>query len=171
MPVELTRVDYSDRPVLRNLTELYLYDFSVYNNDDVNKHGLYNWSIDWFFTDSDRHPFFIMVDGMYAGFVILRNDLAWIAGEGTHDMMEFFVMRKYRGRGIGREAAIRSFNRFPGCWEVRILMKNTPAQGFWKQVINGYTSGNYREEFINIPEAPGVHDWHGPAFYFNTPSN
>jgi hypothetical protein len=51
------------------------------------------------------------------------------------DMAEFFVMRKYERRGIGRQAAIDLFHRFPGPWQVRQQQTNPLATSFWRSVI------------------------------------
>ena len=39
MTVELVRAPLSDKAVLRRLLQLYRYDFSEWNGDDVDEHG------------------------------------------------------------------------------------------------------------------------------------
>ena len=60
-------------------------------------------------------------------------------------MGEFFVLRKFRRRGVGKQAAHRLFARHPGRWEVRELPSNMPAQGFWRRIIADYTQGDFSE--------------------------
>ena len=70
--------------------------------------------------------------GRWAGFILVRT-------EGVNDMSEFFVMRKYRRSGTGREAARRVFALFPGAWQVRQLHGNDAATAFWRAVVpSGY---------------------------------
>ena len=64
-------------------------------------------------------------------------------------MAEFFVMSKYRRRGVGSEAARFAFDRFPGRWEVREMAANTPAQAFWRRVIGDYTGDNFTERRLD----------------------
>jgi predicted acetyltransferase len=101
------------------------------------------------------HPFLIRADEKPVGFALVRQ-LA--ADTITHDMGEFFVLRKYRRLGVGRDVACRLFDRFAGNWEVRELPANTPAQAFWRRIIADYTAGDfddrreyfeaYRREFV-----------------------
>ena len=60
-------------------------------------------------------------------------------------MKEFFVLRKYRGRGVGASVATQLFDRFPGKWEVRELAQNVAALAFWRAVIARYTDGRFVE--------------------------
>jgi predicted acetyltransferase len=60
-------------------------------------------------------------------------------------MAEFFVMKKYRQRGVGRKIAYQLFDRFHGVWKIAQIEENMPAQAFWRKVISEYTNGNYEE--------------------------
>jgi predicted acetyltransferase len=60
-------------------------------------------------------------------------------------MGEFFVLRKYRRSGLGRQLASGLFERFAGTWEVRELPSNTAAQTFWRRIIDDYTHGAFTE--------------------------
>ncbi len=156
MEIELQAVGYDDKPVLRNLFELYQYDFSEYENSDVDEHGLYGYRyLDHYWTEPGRHAFFIRVDGKLAGFALVR-ELHEGYSSPTHSIAEFFVLRKYRRRGVGREAATRLFDQFPGRWRVAEEESNLPAQAFWHKVIETYTRGNYEEMRMNNDEWRGL---------------
>jgi predicted acetyltransferase len=59
---------------------------------------------------------------------------------------EFFVLRNYRGKGVGRAGALRTFSSFPaGPWVVGQTPQNLPAQRFWRRVIAEATGGAVRE--------------------------
>lgn len=163
--IEIQPASPSDKQILRNLMELYLHDFSEYENSDVDEHGLFGYErLDHYWTEPERHPFLIRVDGKLAGFVLVR-DMHPQDQPVTHSIAEFFVMRKYRRQGIGRQAAFAIFDLFPGQWNVCQEEANLPAQAFWRRVIGEYTNGNYFEEHLNSDE------WHGPCQKFqNTPA-
>jgi predicted acetyltransferase len=72
-------------------------------------------------------------------------------------MAEFFVMRKYRRRGVGRQVAGQIFDMFPGQWSLYQKEDNLPAQSFWRCVIAEYTQGAYTDEYLQTEE------WHGPC--------
>ncbi len=127
--VEIDPVEYADKAVLRHLLELYIYDFSEYMGWDVDRHGRFGCRyLDNYWTEPERFPFFVRVDGELAGFALVR------AGD-PHDMAEFFVMRKYRRDGIGSHAARTVFARFPGAWQVRQMAENAGATAFWRTAI------------------------------------
>lgn len=50
-------------------------------------------------------------------------------------MVQFFVMRKYRGRGVAEHAAHCLFAMFPGEWQVRELAAKERATAFWRRAI------------------------------------
>lgn len=118
-----------DKAVLRRLVELYLYDFSEFNDADVDQDGEFGYRyLDRYWTEEDRSAFLLRVDGHWAGFALVRRGTPFV-------MAEFFVMRKYRRRGVGRQAATELFKRFRGPWQVRQLPTNPAATSFWRAVI------------------------------------
>jgi len=74
MQVDLRPVALEDREILANLLEKYDYEFSQYDDRDVNKLGLYGYKyLDFYWTEDDRFAYFIEVDGKLAGFVMVNN--------------------------------------------------------------------------------------------------
>lgn len=135
-----------DKSVLRNLLELYIYDLTEYGPYDVDSHGLYGYKyLDLYWTEEGRYPFILSVDGKIAGFVLIRREYIDELGEFCYSVAEFFVMKRYRGLGIGKKAAFHVFRQFPGLWEVDEMESNKPAQVFWRRIINEFTKGSYEE--------------------------
>ncbi|MGO9873352.1 MAG: GNAT family N-acetyltransferase [Acidimicrobiia bacterium] len=129
LEVEIAAATVGDKIAIRHLLELYVYDFSDFTDWDVDEHGLFGYRyLDHYWTEPDRHPFMIRVNGRIAGFAFVRSGR-------PHDMAEFFVLRKYRGRGVGVQAARSLFANFPGDWQVRQLAANAPATAFWRVAI------------------------------------
>lgn len=160
--IELQRAAASRRTLVRQLYELYCHDFSPMTGDDVGDDGF--WTGDDFLDPwpDDLHIYLIKVDRRWAGF-------AWVASGGyvdprsTHFLMdEFFVLRKYRRRGVGEWAAVWLFNHYSGTWEVGEIPENTEAQQFWRTVISRYTAGHYREVNVNNER------WRGPVQIFSS---
>ena len=146
MDVELREATRQDTPVLRRLMQLYLYDFGTIDGWDVGDDGVFGDAakIEGFWADPKRRSFLIRVDGRLAGFALVR-DGAHFAGEGWHEISEFFVLRRYRRRSVGTEVARRLFDTIPGKWEVTELRRNVEAQAFWRRVIARYTGGRFEE--------------------------
>lgn len=147
------------KPVLRRLMELYLYDFSEYDQADVNEHGSFEYDyLDAYWVEPHRHPFLVRVNGKLAGFALVSE--IEIDGQKVNSMAEFFVMRKYRRQKVGQAFACRLFDRFAGVWHVAQEEANQPSKIFWRQVIGEYTGGDYRE--VRLP------GWHGPVQEFRS---
>jgi len=127
--VEVVDAAITYKAVVRQLLELYQYDFSEFVESDVDEHGLYGYRyLDNYWTESDRRPLLFKVEGHWSGFALVRTG-------APHDMAEFFVMRRYRRSGIGVRAARAVFARFPGAWQVRQMASNPASTMFWKRAI------------------------------------
>ncbi len=137
---------YADKSTLRNLLELYKYDFSEFDpEDDLNENGLYEYMyLDHYWTEEGRHPFLFRVGGKLAGFALVRR-LDMQDEVPVYEMAEFFILKKYRRSGAGQQAAFELFDRLPGKWKVAEMETNVPAQRFWRKVIEQYTDGQFEE--------------------------
>lgn len=145
MNILLEAVRVEDKSVLRNLLELCHHDYSEFNGMDLDTHGLYGYEyLDPYWTEPDRYPFFIRVEGKLAGFVMVSRFETPTSGD-TYAIAEFFVLRKYRRQGVGKIAAYHIFDMFPGKWSIDQEPGNIPAQTFWRKIIAEYTHNNYQE--------------------------
>ena len=114
---------------MRHLLELYQHDLSEFDDRDVDTHGIYGYPyLDDYWVEADRCPFLIDIDGRWAGFALVR------LGPPV-DISEFFVMRRFRRSGVGREAALQLFWKYPGEWQLRQLASNPSATSFWRSII------------------------------------
>ena len=162
MEIVLIEVKESEKSVLRQLLELYSYDFSEFDGADINEHGYFGYTyLDHYWTEDPRHPFFIRVSGKLAGFVLISDFSYVLKTSEVRSVTEFFVMRKYRRKGIGKSAAVQVFDKFPGTWEVIQHQNNEPSKIFWEEVISEYTGGNFRKEKAKVEW------WEGQALIFN----
>lgn len=161
MDIVIQEVPIEQKSVLRNLMELYIYDFTEFGPYDVDSHGLYGYKyLDHYWTEEGRHPFIVYVDGKIAGFVLVRRSFEDYLNDYAYSISEFFIMKRYRGLGLGKKVATHIFNLFSGIWEVAEMETNKPAQVFWRKTINDFTKGNF-EEVRND-------NWNGPIQRFNT---
>ncbi len=160
MNIELRTPSRADRQLIRRMMELYLYDFSEYEDSDLDEHGYFGYGdLDYFWFEKTHAVFLVMVDEQLAGFVLVDNEV--VVEENERSICEFFIMRKYRRKGVGRQVAVEVFNRFPAKWEVRVIKQNTPAQHFWRNTIIEYTNNNFQEAVFDDD------DWKGPVYWFD----
>lgn len=146
--VEVTRASRAEKLILRHLMELYSYDFTEFDQSDVDEFGLYrNDYLDHYWTEKTRYPYLVRVAGKLGGFALVKTN---VREDGTTYtfMAEFFIMKKYRGQGIGQTVAHYLFDQYPGDWEVAEIPQNLPAQAFWRKIIDRYTGGQFAEETV-----------------------
>ena len=155
MDIEIVKVKEEEKEILAHLIELYEYDFSEYENNDVNFLGLYGYTyLDYYWTEKKRFPYFIKVDGKFAGFIMICDYCYVSKDKDTLFMSEFFVMKKYRRKGIGRYAAKKVVELHPGKWELTVHPNNQASHVFWEAVIKEIVG----EDFNKYLDVKDVYD-------------
>ena len=144
MDISIIPVSKNEKEILRNLLEKYEYEFTQYENKDVNEYGLYENNIDNYWIDKNKYSFFIKVDSMLAGFIMIDNH-CYIDVGTEYSIAEFFVMYKYKRLGVGKYSINYIFDKFKGKWSISYAQKNKPALEFWNKMVNNYTKGNYKK--------------------------
>lgn len=136
MKLELVIAETTE--LIRNMFQYYIYDMSEYTKFSPNEDGTYIVDesiiqLNNYWTRPNHYPYLIKVDGEIAGFVLLRE---FPFSKGYNDIGQFFVLRKYKGMGVGREAFRLSVRMHPGKWITRVLPNNQGAYTFWRKVIS-----------------------------------
>ena len=165
MSIEITRASKADKIIIRNLTELYFHDFSEFEKKEVNEHGLFDYDdLDLFWLEQNRHAFLARYQGKIAGFALIKQGFYHERNEqydeNLVDIVDFFVMRRYRRNGVGRVMARYCFEAVRGNWQVRTDEPNVAAFAFWRSVIAQFTGDQY--ETFDFTDSPGV------AYYFES---
>jgi predicted acetyltransferase len=142
--VYIEEVLLNEEHILQNMFEFYDYEFSQYLNFEVNKEGLFRRApVSEYLSNDEYHSFFIKSAERLLGFVILKIT----NNKSSFEIEQFFILKKYNGKGIGKQAAIKIFDRFKGNWKVTQVERNYPAQAFWRKVIQSYSNNSYRETY------------------------
>jgi predicted acetyltransferase len=145
MDIAIHRPERPERELIRRMMQLYLHDFSEFEDSDLDEHGLFTYGdLDYFWFEPTHAAFLVTVDGNLGSFVLVSNEVS--LEENEHLLTEFFILRKYRRRGIGTQVARLVFDQLPGKWEVHVIARNLPAQAFWRKIVAGYTNGAYHEQ-------------------------
>ena len=127
----------ADKVVLARLLELYRYDMSDFRPYVLSPHGTYEYRyLDVYFLNDDREACFIKVDSELAGFTMTR-----MLRNNTRCVAEFFVVKRWRRRGVGTAVAAGLLARHPGRWEVAVDDANTAGQAFWPAVCETAARG------------------------------
>jgi predicted acetyltransferase len=158
MPVSdlsIVRIGPESDDILRNLFEHYLHDMSEWFLFDTKADGRYAFdtSIIW---ERGYAAYLAKVGATIAGFALIGSAAEWL-GEGTHDVDEFFVLRRFRRSGIGEHMAGQLWSERPGEWLVRAFAANAPAVPFWRSAIASYSKGAFREERRMVNGHPWIY--------------
>ena len=138
--MELIGATPAHESVLSNLLQLYIHDFSELIRLRLEPDGRFAYpELPLYWSEPSRFPFLATVDGAWAGLVFVRQIQDAAIDAPLWDVVEFFVLRGYRHRGIGTRLAHLAFARFPGAWQVRVMEANATAARFWGRAIESYT--------------------------------
>ncbi|MFO7943598.1 MAG: GNAT family N-acetyltransferase [Anaerolineales bacterium] len=145
--VKIVPAERDQRKIMERLFQLYLYDFSQFVDLEIDKRGCFEYpSLDLYWQEPDRFPYFIEVEGKLAGFVLIKKKVENVDDHQIFDVAEFFVLRSYRRQEVGTRSAHMIWDRFPGRWVVRVMKANKPAVQFWEQAVEKYTGGDFRQQ-------------------------
>ncbi len=148
--MEVTELQQSDTPLLKNLLNLYLHDMSQWFKFDPGANGLFDYDLDQFWSPGN-HAFIAKNDDSPVGIALVEtvND--------RYDLKEFFILRRCRRTGAGRQFSAMLWDRLRGNWQVRVFAGNKPAMPFWQDVVADYSNGQYTEEHPEIAGNSWVH--------------
>jgi predicted acetyltransferase len=162
MAIDIIEATAAHRDVLSRLMELYQYDFTEFTEEDVGEDGSFGYRyLDATLTEPGRYAHLVRIDGRWAGFAIVREDVEFLDGRTGIDMAEFFVLRKYRRQGAGERLASAMFDRYRGAWQVRVIGPNERARSFWRDVVHRYTDAFVQEH--EFPDERWGRRW---VYYF-----
>ena len=165
--VSLDEATQADSVLLANLLELYIHDMSeVFPHVELGPDGRFGYRrLPLYWSEPDRHfAFLIRCAGRIGGFVLVTRGSPVASDPDVLDVAEFFVVRKYRRAGVGRQAASLLWDRHPGKWIVRVLETNRGALAFWRDTVASFTAGSFDESSWRRPP----NDWRVFAFESGT---
>lgn len=150
--------------LLRNLYQLYLYEFSRFTTEwRVREDGRFEESdLEDCWNSAHRRIFLSRSGNEWAGFAIVDLDLPESGGATVNELSEFFIMPPYRRQGLGERVACELFDRFKGRWELAIVETNEDALQFWRAVLRRYTNGQYVERH-RLEENDFLHEFRSAA--------
>lgn len=151
MQIKIIPVDKFNENVFFNLLDKYNCELSQYELTDTNPDGLY---------DNERFKKYLANERFFAKLFFAEKIPVGLVAYSIYystskkffisSLNEFFVLPKYRRRGIGKFFAYKIFDTCNEFWKVEIHPLNITAQMFWKNVIISYSNGNYKIENKSI---------------------
>ena len=132
----LRAVAPGEEGTLARLFQLYCYDNTAWSGEDVLAGGRYD-VCDAGLAEYVHAPghtaVWIEVDGALAGFFITEPGMA---GElPVQEFSDFFILRKYRRRGLALEVVRRVLLDSAQTWMVATFRADADARAFWRQAF------------------------------------
>lgn len=163
--LSLEIADPSERVTLHNLMQLYVHDFSEHwsgtSNGNLQANGRFaDYPLDAYWRDAEHIPLILRIEDHPIGFALLNN-ISHSGEPVDRNMAEFFIVRKHRRSGIGRQAAQTIFSRYPGIWETAVARRNVAALAFWRKAAGQHPQASELQELDIASPA-----WNGPVIRF-----
>ncbi|MEK5033044.1 GNAT family N-acetyltransferase [Paenibacillus sp. FSL R7-0302] len=135
MKATIQPITDTNKEQFENLFNYYLYELSAYSQEDVGTKGIYEMEdISPYYRDERLHPYFITFNGKIVGFILVTSP-PYVAQEVDYSVQELFVLPKYRGTDIAKDAVMQIFTLHPGKYEVGMFKSNVKAVKFWTKLI------------------------------------
>lgn len=150
--VTLQPVTEAEHPLMHRLWQLYRHDLSEFRDSMPGADGLFAAGrLPAYLADPGRACFVIRVPEGPAGFVLVKG-----VDEPLRAIGEFFVVRRQRRHGVGREAALHTLARYPGRWEIAFQEENPTAARFWRRLATEIAGETWTQERRPVPGKPWI---------------
>lgn len=147
--LQISPVEVGKQKLIARMQELYCYDLSQWFDLDMQADGLFHVPVKNYW-ENDGAVFVASLNDLPVGFAVVQAGGA----DAEFDMKAFFVLRKFRRHGVGHLLAGHVWDQFRGRWQVRVFDGNAPAVPFWRDVVAGYTNGEFHQEAVMRERAP-----------------
>jgi predicted acetyltransferase len=163
--IELVRATPEQQPIVANLMELYVHDFSEFYPIEPGPDGRFGYKdLALYWSDADRLPFLVRVDCGWAGFVLIRQEQPADGAEPVWDVAEFFILRAWRRQSVGTVVAHELWQRHPGQWRVRVMDANAAGGRFWENAVRPFAGmrvdpcekGGVQWRIFTFESKPGI---------------
>lgn len=133
--ITIFEASVGEKELLRNFLALYLHDLSEYTERlDINRQGFFDYrDLDKYFYRKFLIPLLYQVNRQPAGFILL-DQKPYTPKNIDYFINEFFILKKYRRKGIAKMVIKELFTIYPGRYLVLQLSSNLPAINFWHKV-------------------------------------
>lgn len=142
MDIKIVIASKADKELIQNLARFYVYDLSEFQKRKCPENGLFedeDYTIYW--TEDEYTPFIVKCNQELAGFALV--DKGGSSKNIDFHIGEFFIVRKFRRKGVAMTVAKEIFSKHPGNWEVMAISNNLPAIEFWEKCIERYSKGAF----------------------------
>lgn len=135
MKATIQQITEANKELFENLFNYYLYELSAYSQEDIGTEGTFEMEdISPYYRDERLYPYFITFNDRIVGFILITSP-PYVAREVDYSVQELFILPKYRGTSIAKEAVMQIFKLYSGRYEVGMFKSNGRAVKFWTKLI------------------------------------
>lgn len=151
MNTKIQKITEADQECFVNMFNYYLYELSAYSLEDIGTNGTFEMDdTSPYYQDERLHPYFIKVNENLVGFILITSP-PYVAEGVDYSVQELFILPKYRGMKIAKEAAMRIFRLFPGRYDVGMFKSNAKAVKFWTNLLSSLNiAADVKEGVVEI---------------------
>lgn len=136
MKATIQQITHTNKEQFENLFNYYLYELSAYSQEDIGSKGTFEMEdISPYYRDERLYPYFITFNEKIVGFILVTSP-PYVAEEVDYSVQELFVLPKYRGTNIAKDAVMQIFKLHSGRYEVGMFKSNLKAVKFWTKLIS-----------------------------------
>lgn len=157
--VQIIPATLEDYTTIQNMGRFYSYDIvsqCKMPKDEMkwwkfNENGTYD-DLEFlkrYWEEKEKYPFIVRLNEERVGFVLINKIVS--SEDVNWNMGEFFISKKFQGKGIAKYVAFQCFDKFSGTWEVMVLPGNEHAYRFWRTIIKQYTNNSFEEYSRILP--------------------
>lgn len=164
MDIELLLVKtIQQKAIFERLLQLYEYEFSDITQLHPTEDGYFiNEELERNIKAHLCDCYLLKFEGKWAGLAVINLKSYLNDDPEIRDVGEFFVMKLYRRRRVGRKMAEALFDLYPGRWEIRQLPNAAESHAFWIRVVDHYTHHHFKDKLLDHPR------WRGYIQKINT---
>ena len=138
--IEVLAATPQEQPVLANLLELYVYDFSELLGLEIGEDGRYGYPhLSLYWSEPARYPFLVRVDGKLAGFVLVKKSEG-VAGRGVVWDVAGFVCARIADGAWERASLMRCGGGLRGNGKFELWRRIPLRCGSGRQWLPGFAA-------------------------------
>jgi len=133
----LQRLQCGEEHALFSVFQLYVYDSSVRDGEELEEDGRFGIcpdSVSAYVLDADKAAYWIKVDGALAGFVV-TEPVELADGTIVEEFADLFIVKKHRRRGLALDVARQLLIGQDKPWLVAVYRDDFVAAAFWKSAF------------------------------------
>lgn len=133
--IKIFEASIEEKEILKNLLALYLHDLSEFTADlNIDSQGFFEYdALEQYYEYESLTPLLYKINNEYSGFILLNNP-PYAPKDVDYYINEFFILKKFRRKGLAKKVIKKLFDLYPGRYLVLQMLANRPAINFWHKV-------------------------------------